>query len=102
MNAASNWEETQREPCRMKNRIPMGNKSKLPLRGGSWGNGVGAGVFALNLNDPRANSNWNIGFRAAFLSSPDARGLRATGQSRETKGTCFPAGLNGRQKTKAS
>ena len=74
----------------------------LPLRGGSWNNGVGAGVFALNVNDARANSNPNVGFRAAFLPPPDAQGLRAKGQSRETKGTCLPAGLNGRQKTKPS
>ena len=76
---------------------------RLPLRGGSfWGNQGRAGVFALNLNEPRAHSTADIGFRAAFLSSPDARGLWATGQSRETKGTCLPAGLNGRQKTKTS
>ena len=40
----------------------------LPLRGGSWNNGVGAGVFALNVNDARANSNPNVGFRAAFVN----------------------------------
>ena len=54
---------------------------RLPLRGGSWSYTSGAGVFALNLNDPRAHSTADIGFRAAFLSSPDARGLWATGQS---------------------
>ena len=75
----------------------------LPLRGGSyWDNQARAGVFALNLNESRANSNADIGFRAAFLSPPDAQGLRVKGQSRETKGTCLPAGLNGRQKTKPS
>ena len=79
-----------------------GGEPTLPLRGGDWANAARAGVFALNLNNPRANSNGNIGFRAAFLSLSDAQGLRAKGQSRETKGTCLPAGLNGRQKTKPS
>ena len=75
----------------------------LPLRGGSyWDNQARAGVFALNLNEPRANSNADIGFRAAFLSLSDAQGLRAKGQNRETKGTCLPAGLNGWQKIKTS
>ena len=81
----------------------MGDRSMLPLRGGSyWDNQARAGVFALNLNEPRANSNADIGFRAAFLSLSDAQGLRAKGQSRETKGACLPADLNGRQKTKPS
>ena len=41
----------------------------LPLRGGSyWDNQARAGVFALNLNEPRANSNADIGFRAAFVN----------------------------------
>ena len=57
----------------------FGNESTLPLRGGSFnGNTSGAGVFAFNLNEPRANSNHNVGFRAAFLSGqiPEAQGLR--------------------------
>ena len=79
-----------------------GGEPTLPLRGGDWANAARAGVFALNLNNPRANSNGNIGFRAAFLSLSDAQGLRAKGQNRETKGTCLPAGLNGWQKTETS
>jgi len=44
--------------------------SRLPLRGGSaGGNGSGAGVFALNLNNVRARSNWNVGFRSALPQS---------------------------------
>ena len=35
----------------------------LPYRGGNWNNGDDAGLFALNLNNPRSNSNTNIGFR---------------------------------------
>ena len=58
----------------------IGSESSLPLRGGSfWGTAAGAGVFALTLDNPRANSNHNIGFRAAFLSGQmsGAHGLRA-------------------------
>ena len=39
---------------------------RLPLRGGDWGNGSRAGVFALNVNVPRAHSNHNVGFRSAL------------------------------------
>ncbi len=35
----------------------------LPLRGGNWNNGSNAGLFALNLNNPRSNVNTNVGFR---------------------------------------
>lgn len=35
----------------------------MPFRGGNWDNGSNAGVFAVNLNDPRSNSNHNVGFR---------------------------------------
>ena len=58
---------------------PFGGRSSLPLRGGNWMNTSASGVFALNLNNPRANSSNNIGFRAAFLSSqiPEAHGPRA-------------------------
>ena len=45
-----------------------GGEPTLPLRGGDWANAARAGVFALNLNNPRANSNGNIGFRAAFVN----------------------------------
>jgi len=46
----------------------LGYKSTLPFRGGDWGNTSTAGVFALNMNESRANSNWNVGFRAALPS----------------------------------
>jgi len=39
----------------------------MPIRGGNWNNGANAGLFALNLNNPRSNSNSNIGFRPALL-----------------------------------
>ena len=41
---------------------------RLPLRGGDWNNGVAAGVFALDFNYARDLSNWNVGFRAAFVN----------------------------------
>jgi len=43
------------------------NGERLPIRGGSWGNGSGAGVFYLNLGNPRSNVNTSIGFRSAFV-----------------------------------
>jgi len=39
---------------------------RLPIRGGNWNNTSNAGVFALNLNNPRSNVNTNIGFRCDF------------------------------------
>lgn len=42
---------------------------RLPIRGGNWNNGANAGLAALNLNNSRANTNTNIGFRPAFGSS---------------------------------
>ena len=41
---------------------------RLPICGGRWNNGTNAGVFNVNLNNPRSNVNWNIGFRSALLS----------------------------------
>jgi len=40
---------------------------RLPFRGGSWNIGADAGVCALYLNDARANSRHNCGFRPAFI-----------------------------------
>ena len=39
---------------------------RLPLRGGDWGNGSPAGVFALNLYDVRTIVSSTVGFRPAF------------------------------------
>lgn len=39
---------------------------RVPVRGGDWGNSAIAGVFALNLNNDRSNSNTNIGARPAL------------------------------------
>jgi len=40
---------------------------RLPVRGGSWGYGAGAGVFALTLSDPRSFVGTGVGFRAAYV-----------------------------------
>jgi hypothetical protein len=40
---------------------------RLPLCGGGWGRGSAAGVFALNLLNVRSHSDWNFGFRPAFV-----------------------------------
>lgn len=71
---------------------------RLPIRGGNWNNGANAGLAALNLNNSRANTNTNIGFRPAFGSSQKAashgvpsrarsKGCRYLGYSRKTKQT---------------
>ncbi len=39
---------------------------RCPIRGGNWNNGTNAGLFYLNLNNPRSNVNWNIGGRCAL------------------------------------
>lgn len=40
---------------------------RLPTRGGNWGNGGDAGVFALDLRRVRAYASAHIGFRPAFV-----------------------------------
>ena len=40
----------------------------MPICGGNWNNTSNAGVFNVNLNNPRTNANGNIGFRSALLS----------------------------------
>ena len=40
-----------------------------PISGGNWNNSSNAGVWALNLNNNRSNSNNNIGFRSDSVSS---------------------------------
>jgi len=43
------------------------NSERLPIRGGRWGDGAGAGVFALGLSYPRSDVGTIIGFRAAYV-----------------------------------
>lgn len=40
---------------------------RLPICGGGWTDGAGAGVFDLHLSGPRSNANSHIGFRSAFV-----------------------------------
>ena len=39
---------------------------RLPICGGYWNSGAHAGVFGVNLYDPRSSAYGNIGFRSAF------------------------------------
>ena len=39
---------------------------RLPVCGGSWGNGASAGVFSVNLGSLRSTADGTIGFRSAF------------------------------------
>ena len=41
---------------------------RLPLRGGSWSSGAGAGLGALYLAYRRSASSHIVGFRPAFIS----------------------------------
>lgn len=68
---------------------------RLLIRGGNWNNASNAGVCYLNLNNPRSNSNNNIGFRPAqpkrpeggdsrvFVQRPRDKGASSTPQPRE-------------------
>lgn len=40
---------------------------RLPIRGGDWGGGAYAGVFALYLDSPRSGASGGIGSRPAFV-----------------------------------
>jgi len=40
---------------------------RLPVRGGCWGDGSNAGVFALRLCDVRSDAYWSDGFRPAYV-----------------------------------
>ena len=44
-------------------------RGRCVYRGGNWNNGTNAGVFYLNGNNSRSNSNTNIGFRSALALS---------------------------------
>ena len=59
-------------------------------RGGNWNNGTNAGVFYLNGNNDRSNTNANIGFRSApaLFVRPEGQGLAGTSES---KGCTRPA-----------
>ena len=54
----------------------------MPICGGNWNNAADAGVFYVNLNNPRSNANDNIGFRSAlphlYCQIPCAHGHTAS------------------------
>ncbi len=43
------------------------NGEFVPLRGGYWGAGSNAGLFALGLLNTRSDAYWSLGFRLAFV-----------------------------------
>jgi hypothetical protein len=60
------------EPSKIHDEVPGGlwvrnYGERLPLRGGFWTYGVGAGLAAMTLHDRRSTSHHNIGFRPAFV-----------------------------------
>lgn len=44
----------------------------VPIRGSSFNNTSNGGVAALNLNNPRSNSNNNVAFRSASPLLPES------------------------------
>lgn len=67
----------------------MGN-GPLPFRGGNWNNGAYAGVFALNLSNPRSNANNNIGFRSALPYKPEGEHPTGWRTEHRDKGAHYP------------
>ena len=59
---------------------------RLAFRGGTWNNGANAGVFTLNGNNPRSNSDANVGFRSAFLYSLKSFAHGRMSRAEERKG----------------
>ena len=43
------------------------NGEGIVLRGGAWYSGASAGVFSFNGDHSRADVNWDVGFRSAFV-----------------------------------
>jgi hypothetical protein len=54
-----------------------------PICGGNWNNSSNAGVWAMNWNNSRANSNDNVGFRS------DSASPRTAPADGGTKGDVF-------------
>lgn len=74
-----------------------------PISGGNWNNTSNAGVWALNLNNNRTNSNNNIGGRADLASHLTTRkgGVEQretlSGLGRNRQHTAFPVAQGERQ-----
>ena len=63
---------------------------RVPNCGGNWNNGSNNGVFYVNLNNSRGNSNTNIGFRSARPPQVGlGRGSRSPVQNRRLR-SLFP------------
>jgi hypothetical protein len=70
----------------------------LPFRGGNFNNTTNAGLPALNLNNPRSNSNNNIGFRAALPPQPEGAPHKCARPAQGDKGVYFPSRFFGGEK----
>ena len=71
---------------------------RLPLCGGYWYSASDAGVFDVNLGNPRTDANGFIGFRSALLSYARGGKFKDLPTVREDKGVYFHSGLKGRRK----
>lgn len=58
------------------------------ISGGNWNNGSNAGVWALNLNNDRGNSNNNIGFRSDSLPGTPHAASAARQKGSARRGWC--------------
>jgi len=58
------------------------------ISGGNWNNGGNAGVWTLNLNNVRGNSNNNIGFRADSLPGMPCAAYAARQRGSNRRGWC--------------
>lgn len=58
------------------------------ISGGNWNNGSNAGVWALNLNNVRGNSNNNVGFRADSLPGKPNAAHAARQRGSNRRGWC--------------
>lgn len=67
----------------------------VPLVGGNWSNAANAGVFYLNLNNVRSNSNTNVGGRDCCFNlilqneETGARGIQVPAVSEIYRGGLF-------------
>ena len=54
----------------------LGNLRICLLSGGNWNNGSNAGLWNLNWNNNRTNSNNNVSFRSDYASPSKHRGAK--------------------------
>jgi hypothetical protein len=58
------------------------------ISGGNWNNGSNAGVWSLNANNVRGNSNSNIGFRADSMPGKPNAANAARQRGSNRRGWC--------------